>query len=944
MGTIQLSPPTAPFQRIKNPGESITINTAGKILVIPTGDALKLPSFNEYTLNSNRLTIAESPFGGLKGAGSPDYAVGTIFTATDGVYITDTAGNNSTKNLTAGKLKELNLLTVNTTTKTITEEFVISNTNTANGTPVTIDALLDTTGWTKAYTNDGAISSNGSSITFTETADAGYRTGIQKTFNVDVGTNKFICFKATCDSNARLQLLVWGTTGLVGWYGDTRFSLTAGVEQTFVLPLYAPAGTAGQNPTSNNITGTTITKIIIGCANVSGLRTVTIKPITVDTVKAAYVEVLVPDYLADSSLTLQAWDSSAYQTCRVCRLDSVFSDVSTTPENAKLADGTKLDDVYGSTLGRAVFPKGIAGATVTGNNSLTTTYSGNKGTRYRIGLMAMLPPSDGGRTNFNKIRLKLIITYSDPSGLIIPDLSGSNKNGTLNFCRKGSNYLNLGSDFGWISTGLQTGNIGQHFTVKYIFKVNSVTAAEACLFYPEAAIVNRFLHLYINLTDLRCRTTDGNNEDSHSIGTIQAGTDYTLELEYNQGSCTATLNGVSVSWTPAVSIPATSNTDPIRIGGNSSYADTKFDGNIYYAKFKNLDSNIGFEYLLSFQNIGATSYDFEDSLNTSYGLQHMSRPWIALYDPAKGLIDYYLFTHRPKNLIRQRNDSGEIYELVLYPGNGAIYHGQITYANLTADADSNLIPNCLEPAREGSITKFLNPYTFWDDTGIISFTTTGATFAPFIEVAAGGRILWTYDDGATATVPTPSKNFGGAGTHVTSLKVTPWSALTKINVGYDGADSGPTIINNRAQQNVSKLTGLQYATGLIILACSYNPITEVDLSGLSNLQYFECFGTLSLASVILKDNVGMKRICVESDSVTELNFAEAPHLEDIRGSLQAGARITINWGSCGAALWHFCMRDEVHVNPIPLISSRLCKNSISGLLELTLHFPLVLRP
>ena len=53
-------------------GDHIDINTTGKTLVLPTEDAAILPSFNQSVLNSDRLTIAESPFGGLKGSGSPD--------------------------------------------------------------------------------------------------------------------------------------------------------------------------------------------------------------------------------------------------------------------------------------------------------------------------------------------------------------------------------------------------------------------------------------------------------------------------------------------------------------------------------------------------------------------------------------------------------------------------------------------------------------------------------------------------------------------------------------------------------------------------------------------------------------------------------------------------------------------------------------------------------
>ena len=130
---MKLRTPSAPFKRIDPQGESITIETEGKVLVLPSGNPDILPLNNEYTLNSNRLTIAESPFGGLKGSGSPDYCVGTVnIIEGDGVYLHDVNGQNSSKTLSAGKLKELNLLSVDTTNHSITEEFVVANTSVSN--------------------------------------------------------------------------------------------------------------------------------------------------------------------------------------------------------------------------------------------------------------------------------------------------------------------------------------------------------------------------------------------------------------------------------------------------------------------------------------------------------------------------------------------------------------------------------------------------------------------------------------------------------------------------------------------------------------------------------------------------------------------------------------------------------------------------------------------
>lgn len=503
----------------------VTLETDGKVLVLPTANAAILPSFNQSVLDSNRLTIAESPFGGLKGSGSPDYCPGTLFCQTDGVYLTDTSGTNSTKTLTAGKLKELNLLTVNTTGHTITEELIVANTGTSNS-PTVIIPFLNTTGWVFAN-GTGNLSVDGSGITISNGAHALGLLRIAKTENLTLGSSSFISFTLTSSVNATLDLFLKSTDANIIAFTSSKFPVVANTPTKFVLPILAPLSSTGQNPTfylGGLTSALTYFRIGIGSV-VDASATVTISPISVDVPKSAYIELQTPDNLADSSLTLQAWDGYAYQTTGTYKLDSTYSAVSTTTANWKLADGTKFDDCYGSGNGRSLFPKGASAETKAGSTG-SITYSANKGTSKRIGFRVDLPPSDGGRTNFNKCRIKSILSYA-----------------------------------------------------------------------PDA------------------------------------------------------------------------------------------------------------------ENNYSASFDFADSTNTSYGLQNLSKPWIALYSPTDSLIDFYLFTHRPQNLSFKRDETGTIYSISLYPGAGSVYHGQIPFADLTLDTNSDTIPDCLEAAVNGSVTKFLENYT-----------------------------------------------------------------------------------------------------------------------------------------------------------------------------------------------------------------------------------------
>jgi len=520
--------PSAPFEPLHLRGESITLDTSGKVLVLPSGNSAVLPSFNEYTLNSNRLSIAESPFGGLKGSGSPDYCPGTLYTPTVGVYLTDVAGNNSTKTLTAGMLKGVNGLTVDTEGHTITEEFIVSNTWESNN-PTVIDDCSSATGWIFSL-GTGSISVENGKIKIVGTTDANGYLLISKTITLtNISLQSFVSAKYISSLQGNSYLGIGNNvTNRVRAANKASMAVSAGVESVVIMAFKAPASETGHNP--NGIAGTlnwnTVQWISCGAAGMTpgAACTFYISSLQVDTAKSAYTELQTPDNLAASSLATQCWTGSSYETVRTDALDGAYSNVSIDTTKAKFLDSTLLDHVFGTGLGRAVFPKGVSGAEVTGSTG-TMTYSANQGTSQRIGLMVSLPPSDGGRTDFNKIRLRTILTYA-------PDV-----------------------------------------------------------------------------------------DDNYSA-----------------------------------------------------------------------------------------SYDFADSTTASYGLQNLSKPWIALYDPTTSEVDFYLFTHRPKNLTYKRDESGTIYELSLYPGNGQIYHGQIDYADLTADTDSNDIPNCLEASLEGSLTKFLQGY------------------------------------------------------------------------------------------------------------------------------------------------------------------------------------------------------------------------------------------
>jgi hypothetical protein len=534
---MKLPTPSAPFSPVYVHGESITIETEGKVLVLPSGNPNILPLNNEYTLNSNRLTIAESPFGGLKGSGSPDYAPGTVnIIEGDGIYLTDINGQNTSKMLSAGKLVELGHLSVDTTNHTITEEFIIENQGAGTDVQV-IDACDSTTGWVintgsePVFTADTTVKVEGSASVACAgiTASTNGSFTINKDVNWDLSGKDFISVqvRSTLAGYLYFKLSSDSSVNHKTW-SSSRFPVQANTWTTFIFPIKAPTGTVGSLPDISNgvLNLSAITKVFVGVftTNKSTAVTFYIDNITACNGTWAKVEVAVPDNLSATSLSLYTHNGTAYQLCSSHSLDSAYALVAQTSANCTLLDSTKLDDVYGTGNGRSVFPKGESGETKTGSSG-TITYSQNKGTSRRIGLKVSLPPSDGGRTNFNKCRIKTVISYA-----------------------------------------------------------------------------------------------------ADSAGKYSA------------------------------------------------------------------------------------SYQFSDTTSASTGLQNLSKPWIALYDPAKTEIDFFLHTYRPKSLEYKKDESGTIHELKLFPGNGQLYHGRVTHCNPALDSDSNNIPDCLEASIEGSITKFLQSY------------------------------------------------------------------------------------------------------------------------------------------------------------------------------------------------------------------------------------------
>ena len=547
--------------------------------------------------------------------------------------------------------------------------------------------------------------------------------------------------RGTASQNGYIRFTAYSGANWLSW-NAVRFPVTANVPARFVFPINAPVSTANMNPSANSgtINTSAITSFVIGVYGMTpdSAATFTLSEFKTDVPKSAYIELQTPDFLADTSLVSQKWNGSTYETNRVLKLDSTATVVSADTTKMVFNDGTKFDDVYGTGNGRSNFPKGGALETKSGTLAGSSmTYSANSGTAKRVGFRVDLPPSDSGRTLFSSVRFKIILYYSDINKAtnILPDLSGNSNNGTMD--RVGLVPDNTGKTYGAMKFDGVSSNVSLGAT--------NLNLSTSLTFVAWIYLTNVHNNTSSRI-DIFCRdNTDSTDNITVAFRGSQAGGKLNIRVKYGAGATdryevygnitswpaqtwyrivgiidttTSTgkiyRNGVDITESSSVSTTAiyTTNKRNSYLGSfsgisnffNGLIADVKIysralSSDEIIADYNNQSvSSTGL--VAQWQpatvaNMGSTSYEFSDSTSASHGLQNLIKPWIALYDPSTTEIDFFLFTHRPKALISKRDETGNIHELILYPGNGSIYHGRVTHCNPSLDSDSDLAPDCI---------------------------------------------------------------------------------------------------------------------------------------------------------------------------------------------------------------------------------------------------------
>ena len=200
--------------------------------------------------------------------------------------------------------------------------------------------------------------------------------------------------------------------------------------------------------------------------------------------------------------------------------------------------------------------------------------------------------------------------------------------------------------------------------------------------------------------------------------------------------------------------------------------------------------------------------------------------------------------------------------------------------------------------------------------GEITFVTNGDSFSPVVTVDSGANVLWSWADGTSSNSPAPVKNYGSSGVRVNRLSVTPWSALKRINLGFDADDGGDPSLERVAAQPVIAVSGLELAAPFLQQwFSSRTQITSLNFDNFANLDTIECYQASALAQVSLHNTPKLSRVCFEECALDALDLSESPALSDLRGAVNPYPGIY--FGGTGARMWHICTKDNQLVRSLP---------------------------
>jgi hypothetical protein len=215
-----------------------------------------------------------------------------------------------------------------------------------------------------------------------------------------------------------------------------------------------------------------------------------------------------------------------------------------------------------------------------------------------------------------------------------------------------------------------------------------------------------------------------------------------------------------------------------------------------------------------------------------------------------------------------------------------------------------------------------------DQLTYVRITTTGSTFSPAVELAEGSQAVvgwYVEEDQSTYEGLSPEMTFNSPDTrHIRmSAAYSDGSDALKdvvtFNIGFNHTEDAGYYNAGSAYdhpvQKVTEVEGVNHMTGLLrFLAATPTLTGEIDFTGMSKLEFIECFGA-DVSAIDLTGCGSLIRLCMEDNDLSYID------LNPVRNSLYdlrlTGNRSTITIAPLQSPMvhqYHYCAHSQTVIN------------------------------
>lgn len=202
----------------------------------------------------------------------------------------------------------------------------------------------------------------------------------------------------------------------------------------------------------------------------------------------------------------------------------------------------------------------------------------------------------------------------------------------------------------------------------------------------------------------------------------------------------------------------------------------------------------------------------------------------------------------------------------------------------------------------------------------VTFVVHDDSFSPILVLhdLATADVEWRLSDNSqVSTSLNPTFNFPNQATRYVELRVNPWSAVRRVNIGFLGEDGAVQPHEHNQGQAVSFVANMHHlAPALREFYACYNPITRADLRDFTQLEFAEFFRTPNMTELLMRNNPNLRRFCIEYSGVQFVDISSSVNIEDVRGSSSAVREIRLPDEPL-TKLWHFCSHSNGDTLQVP---------------------------